>query len=498
MFLAAASEFPAWLRATHLLNIVFLALLVRSGVEILSSFPKLYWRDHCTPGTEWLRLTRRPLPTGRPWTALEEEEAWSPWLALPGGSKLGLGRHWHFATVLVWVATGVAYVALLFASDEWRRLVPSSWSIAGGAWDTLLTYLSFEIPPPGDPYNPIQQLAYFGIVFLLAPLTIATGAAMSPAVAGRFPGYVRLFGGRQGARSIHFLCLIGFVTFTAVHTVMVVVHGLPAGLAAVLLGSEEESHGLAIAVGMLMLALVLVANVLATVGSRARPRTAQRALGTLIDPLQRSLSHRLVSRQAYAAADVSPYLRVNGRPPADDDYAALAASGFRTWRLQVGGLVQQTLSLSLEELRELGRQEQVTKHNCIQGWSGVAVWSGVPLARVLELCVPQPEARYLVVHAFDDKAQTGVGAEPREGLFYGAIDLELARQPQSLLAYEFNGAPLPIERGAPLRLRLENQLGFKMVKWIDRIELVAELSGIGDGQGGWKEDHVFFGNAAAI
>jgi len=87
MFLAAASEFPAWLRATHLLNIVFLALLVRSGVEILSSFPKLYWRDHCTPGTEWLRLTRRPLPTGRPWTALEEEEAWSPWLALPGGAS---------------------------------------------------------------------------------------------------------------------------------------------------------------------------------------------------------------------------------------------------------------------------------------------------------------------------------------------------------------------------------------------------------------------------
>ncbi|MBA3246242.1 MAG: molybdopterin-dependent oxidoreductase [Actinobacteria bacterium] len=496
--IAAAGDFPGWLRATHLLNILFLTLLVRSGLEILSSFPKLYWTDHCTPGREWLKLTRRPLPEGRPWTALEEEEEWSPWLALPGGSKLGLGRHWHFATVLGWVVTGVAYVVLLFAANEWRRLVPTSWSLVGGAWDDLVTYLSFELPPPGDPYGPLQQLVYFSIVFLLAPLTIATGAAMSPAVAGRFPGYVRLFGGKQIARSLHLGCLAGFVLFTVVHTVLVVLHGLSTGLAAVLLGSEAASHRLAILLGALSLAFVLIANVLTTVGTRAYPRRAQLALGILVDPIQRGLSHRLVSHQVYEPADISPYLRINGRPPAGDPYAAHAASGFQTWRLDVGGLVQRPLSLSLEELQQLERREQVTKHNCIQGWSGVAAWSGVPLELVLDLCVPLPEARYLVLHAFDDKALTGVGAEPRTGLFYGAIELELARQPQTLLAYEFNGSALPVERGAPLRLRLENQLGFKMVKWIDRIELVADLTEVGEGQGGWKEDHVFFSNGAGI
>ncbi|MBA3234154.1 MAG: molybdopterin-dependent oxidoreductase, partial [Propionibacteriales bacterium] len=484
--MAAAGDFPGWLRATHLLNVLFLTLLVRSGLEILSSFPKLYWTDHCTPGREWLRLTRRPLPQGRSWTALEEEEEWSPWLALPGGSKLGLGRHWHFAAVLGWVVTGTAYVALLFAADEWRRLVPTSWSVFGNAWDDLITYLSFALPPPGDPYGPLQQLAYFGIVFLLAPLTIATGAAMSPALAGRFPGYVRLFGGKQIARSLHFACLAGFVLFTVVHTMLVVLHGLPAGLAAVLLDSETGSHRLAILLGALTLVLVLAANVLATVGTRAYPRRAQRALGALVDPIQRALSHRLVSNQVYEPADISPYLRINGRPPAGDPYAEHAGSGFRKWRLNVGGLVQRPLSLSLKELRQLERREQVTKHNCIQGWSGVAAWSGVPLALVLDLCVPLSEASYLVLYAFDDKALTGVGAEPRTGLFYGAIDLALARQPQTILAYEFNGEPLPVERGAPLRLRLENQLGFKMVKWIDRIELVASFSEVGEGQGGWK------------
>lgn len=120
------SAFPAWIRAAHLLNVIFIGLLIRSGPQILSSLPKLYWSDHCTPGAEWLRFTRKDVPTDRPWVSLEEEVAVSSWLALPGGKRLGMGRHWHFVAVLGWVLTGTGYVAALFATSDapCRRAVP--------------------------------------------------------------------------------------------------------------------------------------------------------------------------------------------------------------------------------------------------------------------------------------------------------------------------------------------------------------------------------------
>src|SRR5680860_823072 len=102
-------DFPLWLRATHVLNILFLSLLVRSGLEILSAHPKLYWNDHCAPGSEWLRFTRKQMPKNQPWTGRDEEESFSSWIALPGHRSLGLGRHWHFASVIAWLLTGVVY-----------------------------------------------------------------------------------------------------------------------------------------------------------------------------------------------------------------------------------------------------------------------------------------------------------------------------------------------------------------------------------------------------
>ncbi len=178
-------DFPAWLRAAHVLNLLFLTLSARSGLEILGAHPKLYWNDHCTPGSEWLRLTRRRMPEGELWTSRDEEVSLPSWLALPGGRRLGLGRHWHFIGDLGWLLTGLGYVGLLLATGEWRRLVPTSWLILPQAGRDLVTYLSLHVPAsPG--YNALQQLAYFGVVFVVAPLTIATGLAMSPAI-GRTP-----------------------------------------------------------------------------------------------------------------------------------------------------------------------------------------------------------------------------------------------------------------------------------------------------------------------
>lgn len=492
-----ALDFPVWVRATHILNVLFLSLLIRSGVEILSAHPKLYWHDDCRPGSEWLSFTRKRMPADALWTSRDEEEGFSSWLALPGGRNLGLGRHWHFLSVAAWVITGLVYVVCLFAFDEWRRLLPTTWAVFPHAWQALRTYASLQLPPPGNPYNALQQLTYAAVVFLLGPLSFATGAAMSPAVAARFPWYTRLFGGRQAARSLHFLALLAFAAFTVGHTAMVVAHGLPQELVKIVLGVDAGHHRLGVIVGGFGLAVVAVTHILATRLSLRWPRRMQQLLQAVVDPPTRLLLRHLTSRQRYSPASISPYFRVNGRPPAEAAYAALARDDFAGWALAVVGLVEQPLRLSLTDLRQLPQQTQVTKHVCIEGWTAIAAWTGVPLRSLLALCRPLPEARYLVFHALDDKATSEVDSGGT-GCYYETIDLELARHPQTLLAYAMNDRPLPLEHGAPLRLRVETQLGFKMVKWLRAIELVADYSAIGEGQGGWREDNQHYSQTADI
>lgn len=488
--------FPLWLRATHFVNIIFLTLLIRSGLEILSAHPKLYWNDHARPGSEWLKFTRKKLPKDQLWTSKDEEESFSPWLALPGRKNLGLGRHWHFFAVLGWVLTGLVYVVLLFVTSEWQRLIPTSWDIFPRAWQALLTYLSFQLPPPGNPYNALQQLAYAGVVFLLTPLTLATGAAMSPALNARYTWYVKLFGGHQTARSIHFLCLMAFVIFIVVHIGLVVVHGFGLGMAKIALGSPSADQTLAIVVAVLALALVVAVHVAGTKLSLRQPRRVQHALQRIVDPPKGALLHGLTSRQGYKRDEISPYFRVNGRPPKDALYSALAQDNFAGYALEIDGLVEQPLHLTLNDLRAMERQSQITKHRCIQGWSAVGEWTGVPLRCLIEKSRPKQSARFLVFHAFDEKSvEHGPEAS---GLYYETIDLELANHPQTILAYEMNGEPLPIEHGAPLRLRVETQLGFKMVKYLRRIEFVADYVTVGEGEGGWREDCQHYSPEASI
>lgn len=474
-------EFSTAVRLTHFLNFMFLSLLVRSGIEILGGHPKLYWKDHCTPGSAWLRFTRKTLPTDALWTAEDEIRPLSPWIALPGRDNLGLGRHWHFGSVAGWVLCGIVYVAALFGSSEWHRLVPTSWSILPGAWEALVTYAHLRLPVGEELYNPLQQLTYFLLIFGLAPLQIVSGLAMSPALGARFPTLSRALGGRQAARSIHFLGLVAFVLFFVGHVSLVIVHGFGAGMARIVLGSEQHSHALAVLIGAWGMTLVVVFNVVATHCSLRRPALTKRVLEIGIDPLRRLMFHHWQSRQRHRP--VSPYARVNGRPPRNEAYARSIAVGFENWRLRVEGLVEVPLNVSLAELRAMPRDTQSTLHVCIQGWTYFASWAGVPIAYLLEQARPTPAARYLVFHTLDEKWE-----RPGNGNYYEVIDLETARAPQVILAYEMNGAPLPVEHGAPLRLRVEHQLGYKMAKWVDRIELVEEFRSIGKGQGGWRDD----------
>jgi sulfoxide reductase catalytic subunit YedY len=160
-------------------------------------------------------------------TSLDEELEAPTWLCLPGGKNLGLGRHWHFFCLLFWIANGLVYLVGLIITGEWLWLVPTSWAIFPQAWSSFVVYIHLRLAPPlpGQPFNALQRQAYFFIVCLLPPFQIATGLAMSPALAARSPWYIKLFGGRQAARSFHFLSLLVFIGFVIVHTCMVIVHG---------------------------------------------------------------------------------------------------------------------------------------------------------------------------------------------------------------------------------------------------------------------------------
>jgi len=473
--------FPLWIRLAHFCNFLFLTLLIRSGIEILGGHPKLYWSDDALPGSEWLRLTRKKLPSGEPWTAEDEIQPFSPWIAMPGRNNLGLGRHWHFWSVVGWVFVGVIYVVLLVVTPQWRRLVPTSWSIFPGAWHVFKTYLSLNLPPEGNPYNPLQQLTYFVVVFGLAPMQIVTGIMMSPAIAARFPWFPRLLGGRQAARSLHFLGLVAFSLFTIGHVAHVVAHGFGAEMAKIVLGSKSASHELAIVIGLVGIMLVFAFHAVGTVYSRKQPERAKKLLEIGIDPLRRALFHHWASRQKHDR--ISAYARTNGRPPRNETYRRLAENGFAEWRLEIKGLVAKPGTLSLEDLRAMPRTTQSTLHVCIQGWTYFAEWGGVSLSEILNRYEPLPNARYLVFHTLDEKWES-----PGHGYYYEVIDLETAQKPQIILAYEMNGEPLPIPHGAPLRLRVEHQLGYKMAKWVRAIEFVEDFRHIRKGQGGWRDD----------
>jgi DMSO/TMAO reductase YedYZ molybdopterin-dependent catalytic subunit len=174
----------------------------------------------------------------------------------------------------------------------------------------------------------------------------------------------------------------------------------------------------------------------------------------------------------------------------------LATNNFKNYRLKVCGLVENPVELSLDELRALGKKTQITLHHCIQGWSGIAAWGGLPLAELMKMVRPRPNAKAVVFHSF------GEGVALHEGVvgvqYYDNLTIENALSPQTMLAYEMNFEPLRELHGAPLRLRVENQLGFKMVKWIQSIEFVEDIQSIGKSEGGFAEDYEYFGELANI
>ena len=195
---------------------------------------------------------------------------------------------------------------------------------------------------------------------------------------------------------------------------------------------------------------------------------------------QRLLSPPRALAPEFTRAEISPVFRGNGSVnPTNGGYQAHVADGFARWRLSIGGLVEHPLVFTLAELRALPQRTQITRHDCVEGWSAIGEWTGPQLGLLLEAAGVLPAARFILFRCADE-----LNGAP----YYESIDLEDARHPQTIVAHLLNGEPLPVKNGAPLRMRIERQLGYKHAKYLTGIEAVASLDGIGGGQGGYWED----------
>lgn len=196
-------------------------------------------------------------------------------------------------------------------------------------------------------------------------------------------------------------------------------------------------------------------------------------------------AHRWLNPRAALAPEyprhlISPYFRGNGTvDPKNGGYPQHVAEGFANWRLAVGGLVERPFTLSLAEVRALPARTQITRHDCVEGWSAIGEWTGPQLSLLLDRAGLLPDARYIVFRCAD---------ELDGALYYESVDLEDAYHAQTIVAHSLNGSPLPVKNGAPLRMRIERQLGYKHAKYLTAIEAVATLEGIGGGNGGHWED----------
>ena len=208
------------------------------------------------------------------------------------------------------------------------------------------------------------------------------------------------------------------------------------------------------------------------------------------ESLSRGVHHAIANRRAMAQefteADVAAHFKANGtQMPRDADYQALLKNDFADWRLEIGGLVERPAAFTLAELRAMPPRTQITRHDCVEGWSSIGKWTGVPLAHVLGLVQPKPSAKFVLFRCADSMDDPAEG----DSRYYESVDLDDAFHAQTLLAYELSGKPLPVANGAPLRARIERQLGYKHAKYVMRIELIERFDTIRGGQGGYWEDN---------
>ncbi len=482
--------FPPWLGWQHFLNLFFMIFIIRAGIQILADHPRLYWNRHSTPEKDWFRI-QKPVPSDPLYTAKQDSITLPRGVGLPGHRHtIGIARWWHLGTDVLWLANGLVFYVLLFTTGQWLRVVPLHWDVVPNAISVGIQYLSLDFPTDSGwtQYNGLQLLTYFITIFIAAPLALITGLGMSPALSTKFRLISSVFS-IQLARSVHFLVFCYFVVFIVAHVTMIFVTGAQANLNH-MFASRDDGSWWGVAIFAVALLAVITGWVAATPFTERHPRVVQRVGYALIGPVQRLFEHVDSKPGQYSEKDISPYFWHNGKYPEGAEYLALQAGGFTDWTLRVNGLVENPVELDLAELRALAHHEQITQHFCIQGWSGVAKWGGVSMQTLVDLVRPAPEARWVIFYSH--------AAGSDGGLYYDAQPIEQMSHHLTMLAYDMNDEPLTFGHGAPLRLRNEIELGFKMVKWIKGIEFVEDFSEVGSGLGGYNNDHEFFGYRQSI
>ena len=278
--------------------------------------------------------------------------------------------------------------------------------------------------------------------------------------------------------------MIAYVIFIVVHVALVAATGLVKNMNHITGGTDnaESLSGIYIGGGIIFIttAFAFLAHWL----SWRKPRILQRLNAVINGNLWRLTLNRFKPTAYYKEKDISPYFWVNGKIPSSVIWKHLAEDDFREYKLRIGGLVDNPVELSLQELKNLGLKQTITMHHCIQGWSGIAEWGGVPISQIIELVKPTANVTTVAFYSF--------GEGLYGGHYYDTITIDNCLKPQSILAWEMNYAALPLEHGAPLRLRVENQLGYKMVKWISSIEFLETHEMVGKGFGGKNEDDEYF------
>lgn len=455
-------------RVTHWISALSFVVLVLSGIAILLAHPRLYWGESGSLQTP--SLVDLPLPFV---------------LAVP---IRGPGRYLHFLAAWVMVFTGLAYVARGLATRHFgRNLLPAREELRLAAIGRVVRgHLRFERASEADlaRYNVLQRISYTAVVFVLSPLMVWTGLAMSPAVTSVFPFLATLLGGQQTARTLHFFAACGLVLFALVHVALVWQTGFRARMRAMITGRGAEPVP-TVAIARPTRRELIKTGVAALVGigaARAGFRWADRCglipanrrgvyglSETLTYAGQRLLTKLPSMAREFERSQITKTPPVNGTAPKTDPYQRLRAGGFADWRLQIDGMVARPVSLSLAELKAFPSRSQITHQACEEGWSFIAEWTGVPLSHVLEHVGIHPQARYVFFFAFDD--------------WWDSLDMDDALHPQTLLAYAMNGPGMPLDHGAPLRLKVARQLGYKSLKYLTRITVTDSAKGIGDGLG---------------
>lgn len=456
-----SARHPAFVRVTHWITaLCFFALLV-SGVEIVISHPRFYWGETgnvLTPAAFTIPIpaSRASVPTGYGFV-LPDQNGWS--------------RALHFQSAWIVALAGVLYVILgLFTGHIHKRLM------TGLSWRALSSTIAdhLRLRRPAADYNPLQRIAYLSVIFILFPLTIWTGLAMSPAVVSAFPALVTLLGGQQSARTLHFGAAVLLTGFLAVHIAMVVLAGFRKRIGAMIVEpqaaqSVNVSRRALIATAAGASGVAVAAAAASRYGLVPPDYPGIYGLGaTLTYGSHRVLTRNSLAREFPRERITTPF--ANGHVPDDDEYRRLQSEGFAGWRLAVDGLVNKPAAFSLADLKRFPAHSQITQLACEEGWSFIAEWTGVPLAEILNAVEMRPEARYVVYFS----AQPG---------WWDSVDMADALHPQTLLTYGMNGGELPAGHGGPLRLRIPRQLGYKSVKYINRITVAGDLKAFGAGLG---------------